>query len=276
MSTKADHVRSTHESSTPDRSSARSSTAATPDVDWSLIDPAQVTGELRAQAMLHLQQTIGNQRVGQSAADLAAPVQRQDEGSWLDYLHTDLPDLGGVGQAWDTISGGLGGAREAWRGGVRGALGSGLEAARGAGSALWGGAQGAVESAMGGLGSAGSAAWGGVEGAAGAIGGGIDQALSGDVLGGLVSGVGGTAESLWGGATGAYGALTSGAGSAADAWLGGVRGAVNSGVQGVQNAGSALWGGATGAAGAIGGAATGLWNQAVDSVPSFNWEDLIM
>ncbi len=277
MSVKADHVRSNHESSTPDRASTRSSFEATADNEWALINPRPVTGELRAQAMLNLQHTLGNQRASQAASDQAVSIQRVDEATWLDYLHADnLPDLSGVGQAWDTISGGFGGAREAWRGGVRGAVGSGLDAARGAGSALWGGATGAVDSAMSGLGNAGSAVLGGLEGAGGAISSGFDQALAGDVLGGITSGVGGTAESLWGGASGAVNALASGASGASESWLGGVRGAVNSGVQGVQNAGSALWGGATGAAGAIGGAASSLWDQAASSVPSFNWEDLIM
>ena len=278
MTAKSNHVHADHSAeSDHDRSSTRSSVEATSDNEWPLIDPAQVSGELRAQAMLHLQQTIGNQRVIQSTPDRSVAVQRQSEDD--DYMHADLSglDLGGIGQAWDTISSGVGGARNAWRGGVRGALGSGREAVQGAGSALWGGATGAASTALDSIGSAGSTLWSGVEGAGGAISSGFDQATSGDVLGGIMSGVGGTARSLWGGASGAASSLATGFGGARDAWFGGARGAIDSGRQGARNAGSALWGGATGAAGALGGAASGLWEQATGSpVPSFNWEDLIM
>ncbi|CAG0970609.1 hypothetical protein GPROT1_01543 [Gammaproteobacteria bacterium] len=262
---KSDHVRSNRESSMPDRSSTRSSVEAIADNEWanewSLIDPAQVQGEVRAEAMTQLQQTLGNQRaqrVAKAAPDRATPVQRQEEDSWLDYLSTDnlsMPDLGGMGQAWDTISGGLGGASESWLGGVRGAASNVLGGAQGWGESLWGGASGA-----------GSSAWSGIEGAGSALAGGFEQATNGDILGGITSGLSGVGSSLWGGASGAYGAMRGGARNAAQSWLGGL-------AAGGEN----LLTGASGAAGAIGGAASGLWEQATGSpVPSFNWEDLIM
>jgi len=108
--------------------------AAGSDVDSQRSILSKVSGDTRAQMMAHLQQTVGNQQVQHlvnaahsTSADVS--VQRQsEEEDLMGYMHAEnLPsiDLSGVGQAWDTASGGVDGAS--------GALGS----IGGAASSLW-------------------------------------------------------------------------------------------------------------------------------------------
>ena len=88
MPTQSNHVHADHSTeSDHDRSSTRSNVEATTPDEWAL------SGELSAQAMLHLQQTIGNQAVGrllsqsvvhasEHASTEPVSIQREDDDAW--------------------------------------------------------------------------------------------------------------------------------------------------------------------------------------------------